>query len=152
MRYTGQTLTLTMPSPYTVYNIGWFTVWCEAARQLFTRIQFPVSLPNMPTMAPPTTSSQNCMSLDSSANLQWTAYNTSVTYTLCGCVDTTTTAIEYVGFGLSGSNSATLMLGADPTITWVDNMGVAHAEDYYLSSYVQVCVYICAYVCICVCV
>ncbi|KAL5467444.1 hypothetical protein EMCRGX_G031668 [Ephydatia muelleri] len=142
MRYTGQTLTLTMPSPYTVYNIGWFTIWCEAARQLFTRIQFPDSLPNFnPSTATPTAlsfnTSQNCMSLDSSTNLQWTVYNTSVTYTLCGCVDATTTAIEYIGFGLSGSNSVTLMLGADPTITWVDNVGVAHAEDYYLSSYVQ---------------
>eukprot|EP00731_Ephydatia_muelleri_P026197 Em0018g297a len=142
MRYTGQTLTLTMPSPYTVYNIGWFTVWCEAARQLFTRIQFPDSLPNFnPSTATPTASSfntsQNCMNLDSSTNLQWTVYNTSVMYTLCGCVDATTTASEYIGFGLSGSNSVTVMLGADPTITWVDNVGVAHAEDYYLSGYVQ---------------
>ena len=46
----------------------------------------------------------------------------------------------------------TLMLGADPTITWVDNVGVAHAEDYYLSGYVQVCeMSVCVCVCVCVC-
>ena len=46
----------------------------------------------------------------------------------------------------------TLMLGADPTITWVDNVGVAHAEDYYLSGYVQVCeMSVCVCVCACVC-
>ena len=141
MRYTGQTLTLTMPSPYTVYNIGWFTIWCEQFQQLFTRVQFPASLPNFNPTSVPTSSSdvsQNCMTLDPSVNLKWTVYNTTVTYTLCGCVGTTTTTTEYIGFGLSGSGATTVMLGADPTITWVDNMGVAHAVDYYLSDYVQV--------------
>ena len=44
-----------------------------------------------------------------------------------------------MGFGLSGSDSRTLMFGADPTITWVDSMsGQAKAVDYYLSGYTQV--------------
>ena len=141
MRYTNQELTLTMPAPYTVHNIGWFTIWCEAALQIFTRVQFPASLPNFnPTTAPTASSNvtQNCITLDPSVNLHWTVFNTTVTFTLCGCVDTTTTATEYIGFGLSGSDSTTVMLDADPTITWVDNMGVAYAVDYYLSDYVQV--------------
>ena len=30
------------------------------------------------------------------------------------------------------------MFGADATITWVDDVTGAHAEDYFLSNYVQV--------------
>ena len=43
-----------------------------------------------------------------------------------------------MGFGLSGSTSFTLMFGADPTITWVDQTDGPHAVDYYLSAYTQV--------------
>ena len=46
--------------------------------------------------------------------------------------------IQYLGFGLSGSNSGTLMFQADATIAWVDDDGMAQAQDYYLSNYVQV--------------
>ena len=45
---------------------------------------------------------------------------------------------QYMGFGLSGSPSFTLMFGADPTITWVDQTDGPHAVDYYLSAYTQV--------------
>ena len=43
-----------------------------------------------------------------------------------------------MGVGLSGSSEMTLMLGADAVITWVDSDSTPHAEDYYLSNYVQV--------------
>ena len=46
--------------------------------------------------------------------------------------------IQYLGFGLSGSSSATSMFQADATIAWVDGNGMAQAQDYYLSNYVQV--------------
>ena len=48
--------------------------------------------------------------------------------------------IQYLGFGLSGSNSMTSMFQADATIAWIDNNGMAQAQDYYLSNYVQVSV------------
>ncbi len=46
---------------------------------------------------------------------------------------------QYMGFGLSGSDSATLMFGADATITWVDTMSRPNAVDYHLGAYTQVC-------------
>ena len=50
------------------------------------------------------------------------------------CFSTT----QYLGFGLSGSTTATSMFEADATIAWVDENGMAQAQDYYLSNYVQV--------------
>ena len=44
-----------------------------------------------------------------------------------------------MGFGLSGSNGTTAMIGADVTIAWLDNnLGVPNAIDYYLTARVQV--------------
>jgi len=45
---------------------------------------------------------------------------------------------QYMGFGLSGSTERTLMFGADPTITWVDETDGPQAVDYHLSAYTQV--------------
>ena len=45
---------------------------------------------------------------------------------------------QYMGFGLSGSTSTTQMVGADPTIAWVDPVDGPQAVDYYLSAYTQV--------------
>lgn len=49
-----------------------------------------------------------------------------------------TSTNQYMGFGLSGSTSSTLMFGADPTIAWVDETDGPQAVDYYLSAYTQV--------------
>ena len=49
-----------------------------------------------------------------------------------------TSTNQYMGFGLSGSTSSTLMFGADPTIAWVDETEGPRAVDYYLSAYTQV--------------
>ena len=46
--------------------------------------------------------------------------------------------IQYLGFGLSGSDTQTLMFQADATIAWVDGNGMGQAQDYYLSQYSQV--------------
>ena len=44
-----------------------------------------------------------------------------------------------MGFGLSGRNDSTFMVGADATIAWVDNSdGSVSAVDYYLSGRFQV--------------
>ena len=47
-------------------------------------------------------------------------------------------ANTWLGFGLSGSTSRTLMFGADASIVWVDETDGPQAVDYYLSDYVQV--------------
>ena len=49
-----------------------------------------------------------------------------------------TSTNQYMGFGLSGSTSSTLMFEADPTIAWVDETDGPQAVDYYLSAYTQV--------------
>lgn len=45
---------------------------------------------------------------------------------------------QYMAFGLSGRTTDTFMIGADVTVTWVDNReGMPNAVDYYLTQRVQ---------------
>ena len=42
---------------------------------------------------------------------------------------------QYMGFGLSGSDSSTEMVGSDATIAWIDSTtGTPNAQDYYLTA------------------
>ena len=54
-------------------------------------------------------------------------------FQLCGCVDEG----DYMAFGVSGSDSAVEMVGADAVVTWHDSEGTG-AVDYYLSAQAQV--------------
>ena len=77
----------------------------------------------------------NCEPLSDELQVSWTVNQTEdrVFFQLCGCVD----AGDYMAFGLSGSDSAVQMVGADAVVTWHDNKGTG-AVDYYLSARAQV--------------
>ena len=85
-------------------------------------------------LTPPSTY-DNCESLDDELQLSWTMdqMEDRIFLQLCGCVD----AGDYMAFGLSGSDSAVQMVGADTVVTWHDSEGTG-AIDYYLSARAQV--------------
>jgi hypothetical protein len=91
------------------------------------------------TGTPSPTDFDNCERLHPSLRLEWTVDRSSesVRFRLCGCTSPDSADDNtWLGFGLSGSDSATLMIGADATIVWVDRQSIPHAEDYYLSAYI----------------
>ena len=101
-------------------------------------------------LTPPSTY-DNCQPLDGNQlQVSWTVDQPQdrIFIRLCGCVDES----GYMAFGISGSDSAVEMVGADAVVTWHDSEGTG-AVDYYLSaraqvrvcnyaSYVDICVYI----------
>ena len=85
-------------------------------------------------LTPPSTY-DNCEPLSDELQVSWTVdqMEDRVFFQLCGCVD----AGDYMAFGLSGSDSAVQMVGADAVVTWHDSEGTG-AVDYYLSARAQV--------------
>ena len=85
-------------------------------------------------LTPPSTY-DNCEPLNDELQVSWTVdqMEDRVFFQLCGCVD----AGDYMAFGLSGSDSAVQMVGADAIVTWHDSEGTG-AVDYYLASRAQV--------------
>ena len=78
---------------------------------------------------------RNCEPLNDELQVSWTVdqIEDRVSFQLCGCVD----AGDYMAFGLSGSDSAVQMVGADAIVTWHDSECTG-AVDYYLASRAQV--------------
>ena len=91
-------------------------------------------------LTPPSTY-DNCEPLSDELQVSWTVdqMEDRVFFQLCGCVD----AGDYMAFGLSGSDSAVQMVGADAVVTWHDSEGTG-AVDYYLSARAQVRMLLCS--------
>ena len=88
----------------------------------------------------PSSTYDNCEPLSDELQVSWTVDQTEdrVFFQLCGCVD----AGDYMAFGLSSSDSAVQMVGADAVVTWHDSEGTG-AVDYYLSARAQVRILLC---------
>jgi hypothetical protein len=148
------TLQFSLPEGVYACDLAVFTIWCRAANSHFTTIDIPQSLftTDQSEAASGTilctrtgggggaTVFENCEQLHQDLTLDWTVNRAdeSVTFRLCGCTSPNDAFDNtWLGFGLSGSESATFMIGADATIVWVDREDQPHAEDYYLSAYTQ---------------
>ena len=95
-------------------------------------VQTPTQI-EVPIVAP--TAYDNCQSLNDELQVSWTVdqVKNRIFIQLCGCVDES----DYMAFGISGSDSAVEMVGADAVVTWHDSEGTG-AVDYYLSARAQV--------------
>ena len=70
-------------------------------------------------------------------HVSWTIEGDSIAVQLQGMAEPNT----YLGFGISGSDTRTLMIGADITAVWIDrDSNQGRVDDYYLSAYGQVSV------------
>jgi hypothetical protein len=137
--YNGATLSIAIPSNIDVRNIATFTIWCRRFPSFFTRADIPEGIfdatvaPTEPPITPPAVY-DNCEPLGKNLQVSWTMNTTSdmVFVKLCGCIN----SVEYMAFGISGSNSFSRMLNADVVVTWLSDSS-AGAVDYYLTDYSQ---------------
>ena len=96
---------------------------------------FMASHPSGKDVLTPPSTYDNCEPLSDELQVSWTVdqMEDRVFIQLCGCVD----ASDYMAFGLSGSDSAVQMVGADAVVTWHNGESTG-AVDYYLASRAQV--------------
>ncbi|XP_064398268.1 protein Skeletor, isoforms B/C-like isoform X4 [Halichondria panicea] len=152
--YNDDVLLLPLPDGVDACDISTLTIWCRPATAIFNRVTLTRSVfmsddevGGASTCAlkpenievPLVTPLNNCMFLDPSLRLKWRVdrEQSNVMFQLCGCLSSNPDVNQYMGFGVSGSDSSTLMVGGDPTITWVDSSSQPNARDYHLSAYTQ---------------
>ncbi|XP_072047321.1 protein Skeletor, isoforms B/C-like [Amphiura filiformis] len=149
---TDVTVTLTVPANRgDIGSIGYVGLWCVAFSQNFGHVVIPslseLGVPvyddsppvtNAPvvTQAPPQ-ANENCQVLiDDTYQVRWSLTDTSaIQISLSARINPGT----YMAFGLSGSDTRTLMIGSDVTVAWLDaeTGAMPKAVDYHLSAYQQ---------------
>ncbi|XP_033632784.1 protein Skeletor, isoforms B/C-like [Asterias rubens] len=134
--FTGQDIEVTMPEGMTVFDINNIGMWCVLARQNFGHISFTSSALNVPAVVPEVMpASFQCEVLsDNEFQVKWRVDGTDLEVELAGRVDPG----NYMAFGLSGSDSQTLMEGSDVVVGWMDIASMSpRAVDYRLQSKAQ---------------
>lgn len=135
-RYTDKTLVIVLPGDLTVFDIDWVSVWCVAFFVDFGHIKIPENLnvpPSLRMLGIEPQTKLNCEILDDAKafEVRWAIAGKSIVTQLVARLEEG----EYMGFGLSGDNERTKMIGGDVTVAWMDHAsGQGYAEDYYLDA------------------
>ncbi|XP_071827063.1 protein Skeletor, isoforms B/C-like [Apostichopus japonicus] len=143
-RYSNDAVTIILPEGFTAENVDFIGIWCERVNQNFGHVStsnfdltnIPPYIERVETTAP-TTSLDNCKVLvPDRFHIAWTIdrSNNKITLEFQGVISLN----EYLAFGISGSSSATLMMGSDVAVVWFDpSDSQPRAVDYHLNDYSQ---------------
>ncbi|KAG7297571.1 hypothetical protein JYU34_019614 [Plutella xylostella] len=137
-RYDRKTIVLTLPGELTVFDIGYFSVWCEAFTVNFGHVALPsTKLSNVPPslkmLGVSPQSKLNCEVLyeDMAFEVRWAVAGDSIVLQLVAKLEDG----EYMSFGLSGDATSSQMVGGDVAVAWVDKTSLkGYAHDYYLDA------------------
>ncbi|XP_072030814.1 uncharacterized protein [Amphiura filiformis] len=132
---------LLLPEGTTVFDIDYISLWCKQASASFGHVEVPdkqeLNIPPYYYVPRPEDGVfDNCeVLLENKFHVSWTIENgDTIAVELKGKAEPG----FYLGFGISGSDTRTLMIGADVAIGWIDqNTNIGHVKDYYLSQYGQ---------------
>ncbi|PIK53715.1 hypothetical protein BSL78_09384 [Apostichopus japonicus] len=122
-RYSGATVTITLPDGLTVFDVDFIGIWCILARQDFGhRMITDSDLTDIPPLIEPATTPLPAT--------EATRYLLEFRGIL--------SLNEYLAFGISGSPTETSWLGSDVSVVWFDpSDSEPRAEDYHLNAYSQ---------------
>ena len=132
-RYDNDTLRIVLPSSYHLNEIRWLSIWCKQVRADFGSISFASG---DQVVADVCSRKVFCQQLREGYDMCWSVNTAGQEVQVTLCSDAVTKN-KFMGFGISKSPTATLMINADPTLCWRDDNDKWTIEDYYLSDYAQ---------------
>ncbi|XP_018007875.2 uncharacterized protein LOC108665610 [Hyalella azteca] len=138
-RYEGKTIVITLPDHLTVFDIDYLSVWCKAFFADFGNVRIPATLnvpPSLKMLGVAPQTKLNCEVLydDLALEVRWAVAGESIVMQLVGRVADS----EYMSFGVSGSDTRSVMIGGDVVTAWLErDTGRGFAEDYFLGAKAQ---------------
>lgn len=143
-RYDDQTVELELPDGLTISDIRYLSVWCLRFVEEFGGIEVnAASLDNVPVLAAPTCSEQpmsipvrdnwNCEQLSPDYQVRWQLTAPNINFEL---VSRLGGEARYMGFGPSGSETTTQMIGSDAVIASRSGTDFS-AVDYHMNAQSQ---------------
>eukprot|EP00178_Gracilaria_changii_P018234 TRINITY_DN51_c0_g1_i1.p1 TRINITY_DN51_c0_g1~~TRINITY_DN51_c0_g1_i1.p1 ORF type:complete len:1114 (-),score=142.54 TRINITY_DN51_c0_g1_i1:4233-7574(-) len=139
-RMEDATVRIELPNGYTLSDIGYFSIWCITAREEFGGIRINAAdLPETPLAVQPqcipeqqipVRQGYSCESLNPTYQVRWQldSEREEINIELVGVVNEN----MYMGFGVSGSDQGTVMVGSDVAIAFMQGEEF-FAVDYHMS-------------------
>lgn len=130
--YDGETITLELPGDMTIFDINWISVFDLQTNENFGAVLIPEGLnvpPSLTTIQQHKSSLPNCRQLHRNFRVSWEVFGPAITIELAGQIEKD----EYMSFGISGSETASQMLGADVVVAYFDGAR-GFSTDYNITS------------------
>lgn len=130
-RYEEKTIELTLPGKMSVFDIDWLSVWNVERGENYGSVIVPHGQDIPPSQLGSIKHESrlpNCEQLHATLQLRWEIQGRSISLELVGQIEED----EYIAFGISGSQNASTMVGADVAVCYIDGH-YANAVDYNIS-------------------
>lgn len=131
-KYDQEDVYLQLPGESTVFDIRWFAIYDKANKRDLGHLIIPDGLnvpPSLVDIVHHETTLPNCEMLHSNLLIAWSTFAPSITIELAAMIDEN----DYIGFGVSGEQGKSVMLGADAAIAYIDGY-LGLVDDYNITA------------------
>lgn len=129
--YAGEDIVLELPGNLTIFDIDWLAIYDVTEKENYGSVIIPSHLsvpPALVTLLKYESRLPQCEQLHRDIQLNWEIFGPQITFEVVAKIQPN----DYIGFGISGSDNSSRMIGADVSISYLD----AHfgfTNDYNIS-------------------
>lgn len=117
--YEGEDIVLELPGNLTIFDIDWLSIYDLNEQENYGSVLIPSHLsvpPSLVTLVKYESRLPQCEQLHRDIQLNWEIFGPQITFELVARINTN----DYIGFGISGSENSSQMLGADVAISYLE--------------------------------
>lgn len=129
--YDGQDIVLELPGNLTIFDIDWLAIYDIAEQENYGSVFIPSHLSVPPALVTPIKYESRlpqCEQLHRDIQLNWEIFGPQITFELVARIGVN----DYIGFGISGSDNSSQMIGSDVSISYLESH-VGYTIDYNIT-------------------
>lgn len=129
--YEGEDIVLELPGNLTIFDIDWLSIYDVVEQENFGSVIIPSHLsvpPALVSLIKYESRLPQCEQLHRDIQLNWEIFGPQITFELVARINNN----DYIGFGISGSDNSSQMIGSDVSISYLEaHFGFTH--DYNIT-------------------
>lgn len=117
--YEGEDIILELPGNMTIFDIDWISIYDTVEQENYGSFIIPSHLnvpPSLVTLVKYESRLPQCEQLHRDIQLNWEIFGPQITFELVARIENN----DYIGFGISGSDNSSQMIGADVSISYLE--------------------------------
>ena len=129
--YEGEDIVLELPGNLTIFDIDWLAIYDSNEQENFGSVLIPSHLsipPALVSLIKYESRLPQCEQLHRDIQLNWEIFGPQITFELVARIHPN----DYIGFGISGSDNSSQMIGADVAISYLE-AHLGFTNDYNLT-------------------
>lgn len=117
--YEGEDIVLELPGNLTIFDIDWLAIYDTSEQETYGSVIIPSHLsvpPALVSLVKYESRLPQCEQLHRDIQLNWEIFGPQITFEIVAKIGSS----DYIGFGISGSDNSSQMIGADVAISYLE--------------------------------